>query len=265
MTGKSVHRLPCSVAESEEVFVVGDVHGCADRLDGLLALAAAMPREAPRRVLVTLGDVIDRGPDSLGAVRLTRAAGARIGADLQVGLMGNHEMFARIALDDDLPHRARMSAQTNWMVNGGARVVEEIAETGVEDVEASLRTELGTWLEGLVPSHASGGVTFVHAGLDPHAGSLKEALSATWRADFSRGFDENRHWAWVREPFLRRDAGPHHGRFVVHGHSPAGRVDRTDAAVQVARWRLNLDGGSYGTGRVRMARLVGDEATVFES
>ncbi len=56
---------------------IGDIHGCSDALRALLALIG------PRRV-VSLGDVIHRGPDAEGCIALLR----EIDADV---LLGNHE------------------------------------------------------------------------------------------------------------------------------------------------------------------------------
>src|SRR6202034_4920832 len=57
--------------DGETVFAVGDVHGCADHLQSLLDTIRRLAREAigPRR-LVYLGDLIDRGPSTLGVLRL---------------------------------------------------------------------------------------------------------------------------------------------------------------------------------------------------
>jgi len=63
---------------------IGDIHGCS------LALAALLDAIAPTRddVIVTLGDYIDRGPDSRGVVNLV----IDLSPDCQViPLVGNHE------------------------------------------------------------------------------------------------------------------------------------------------------------------------------
>ena len=54
--------------------VVGDVHGCREQLEAVLEAACAA---APDACLILLGDLADRGPDSVGAIR---AAGDAIEA-----------------------------------------------------------------------------------------------------------------------------------------------------------------------------------------
>ncbi len=52
-------------------YAIGDIHGRADLLARLLARIEAHRAGRPRR-LVFLGDAIDRGPDSAGAVAMVR-------------------------------------------------------------------------------------------------------------------------------------------------------------------------------------------------
>ncbi len=61
--------------------VVGDLHGCIEELDELLKTVSFVKG---RDTLVTVGDLVDRGPDSLGVVRRFRELGG-------VGVLGNHE------------------------------------------------------------------------------------------------------------------------------------------------------------------------------
>src|SRR5271163_2362827 len=87
--------LPRAGAPGAEIFAIGDIHGRSDLLAALLDEAAREPRRADARTVVFLGDLIDRGPDSLGAIDLAIEARERIGADRAIGLMGNHETMMR--------------------------------------------------------------------------------------------------------------------------------------------------------------------------
>lgn len=73
------------IGHFRQVIAIGDVHGCREELDELLS--RLQPAEGDR--LVFLGDLIDRGPESVGTVRLAREACALCpGSTL---IVGNHE------------------------------------------------------------------------------------------------------------------------------------------------------------------------------
>jgi serine/threonine protein phosphatase 1 len=57
--------LPCNALGRD--FVVGDLHGCTEKLSAALA-EAGFNRRVDR--LISVGDLTDRGPDSLGVLRL---------------------------------------------------------------------------------------------------------------------------------------------------------------------------------------------------
>ncbi len=65
-------------------WVVGDLQGCARELDMLLQQIRFDPA---RDELWAVGDLINRGPDSLATLRLWRDVGGR-------GVIGNHEIYA---------------------------------------------------------------------------------------------------------------------------------------------------------------------------
>ena len=60
---------------------IGDIHGCLDEFNELLNKLSYDPKEDR---LILLGDLIDRGPDSVGVVRKARELRLEC-------VMGNHE------------------------------------------------------------------------------------------------------------------------------------------------------------------------------
>lgn len=83
------------------VWVVGDIHGCFSMLMKKLRECRFDPQHD---LLVSVGDIIDRGPDSLGCLALLRES-------WMTAVRGNHE---QMALD------ARASSQSAlWLMNGG--------------------------------------------------------------------------------------------------------------------------------------------------
>ena len=65
------------------LFLVGDIQGCADALDRLLARIDFSPS---RDRLYVLGDLVNRGPGSLATLRRLRGLG-----DAATCVLGNHD------------------------------------------------------------------------------------------------------------------------------------------------------------------------------
>lgn len=271
---REILPLGRSVAPDTEIFAFGDVHGRSDLLSALMEEAAATPKLATHRVAVFLGDLIDRGPDSLGVVDLAASAAAIIGADECVGLMGNHEAVMRMALDTETEPMAALDAFATWIRNGGDQVLAEFVGPSAiprypDELLAAARRDLperiAAWLGALRPHWRSGGLLFVHAGVHPQI-PLESFLAAPWNTPLEV-LDEDAHWAWVRWPFLHHKPGPegHHGYFVVHGHTPNDSAKNARHADQVGAARLNLDAGSGVTGVCKMGLFRGDWVEVLSA
>jgi serine/threonine protein phosphatase 1 len=266
--------LPRAVAPDTEVFAIGDLHGRPDLLLALLDEAAREPRLRERRVLVFLGDLVDRGPASLGTIDLAVAGGERIGADETIALMGNHEIMMRLALDSRTPWEDAIDALETWLRNGGGATVREFAHFEVEPpgpeelvtiIRVALPDRIRVWLEGLRSNWRSGDVLFVHAGVNPTA-DLGRFLATSWSTPLAE-VEEDMHWAWVRWPFLEASPGPggFGGVLVVHGHTPNDARRDPSHLDQIHRFRLNLDAGSGKTGQAKMAVFRGADVTVIKA
>jgi hypothetical protein len=78
-----------------QTIVIGDVHGCRAELEALLSKLGPARDDA----LVFVGDLVARGPDSRGVLKLVRELSARV-------VLGNHEerlVKARAAKRDGSP------------------------------------------------------------------------------------------------------------------------------------------------------------------
>lgn len=110
--------LPGALPDSLEVFAIGDVHGQADLLAAYLdGIARAPQPPATDRLVVFLGDIVDRGPDSLRAIDLMMNASRLARADRVVLLPGNHELVLLDALDGNAE---------SWLAIGGKAVMREV-------------------------------------------------------------------------------------------------------------------------------------------
>jgi serine/threonine protein phosphatase 1 len=98
------------------VLAVGDIHGCLHALKTLLDLVAPRPED----LLVTLGDYVDRGPDSCGVLDLLIRlhSGGRL-----VALRGNHDQMMLDARDG-------LDGGDMWLACGGS---ETLASYGADD------------------------------------------------------------------------------------------------------------------------------------
>jgi serine/threonine protein phosphatase 1 len=188
--------------------------------------------------------------------------------------MGNHEAMMRLALDPATPWDDAIDAFEIWLGNGGDRTVAQFpdAPEPTDDLDAllaqaraSLPPRVLTWLSSLRASWRSGQVLFVHAGVNP-ALDLESFLAAPWNVPLA-SLDEDRHWAWVRWPFLehRPAADGFSGYFVFHGHTPNDARRDASHADQIARFRLNLDAGSAMTGIAKMAVIRDRQAEVVSA
>jgi hypothetical protein len=150
----------------EEIVAIGDVHGQAELLGALLEEIER--RALPGSPMVFLGDLIDRGPDSRGCLRLAAQAACRRPVHW---LMGNHEAMFLAWLDawDDIAPRDLHRWGTLWLENGGASVLAEFGRDSNAERGRALRAEMSPEemrvLDGLGIFHRSGETIFIHGGL----------------------------------------------------------------------------------------------------
>ena len=71
----------------QQIFI-GDVHGC---LEELITLLSRLEYNSACDTLVFVGDLVDRGPESVGVVRHVRELQAEHGQEKVQCVMGNHE------------------------------------------------------------------------------------------------------------------------------------------------------------------------------
>jgi serine/threonine protein phosphatase 1 len=259
-------KLPAGGAVEAHVFAIGDVHGHADLLEALLDGIDRQRRPAGRdRAIVFTGDLIDRGPENLRAIRLAMEAEGR--CDRRIILPGNHEQMMLEAILDPSENQNMIF----WHAVGGDAVIDEIVPPRKGNV-ADIARMVGEALpEGFVdmmlaaPSHhVEGPALFVHAGIPPWGDR---------RAFLAQGiFDhpaDNLHWAWIREEFLDWtmgwDAGddPKGRTVVVHGHTiEVGRQVEDDLELSRAmdrvtdQRRINLDIGSFAFGQLGAVEML---------
>src|SRR5579862_8944073 len=120
-------------------FAIGDVQGCAAELRTLLA---RLKFSADRDRLWFVGDLVNRGPQSLETLRLVRALG-----DNAVVVLGNHDLHLLAVMHGMRPPRR--------------------SDTLDAVLAAPDRAALGEWLLSRPLAHSEAGDLLVHAGVVP--------------------------------------------------------------------------------------------------
>jgi serine/threonine protein phosphatase 1 len=193
-------------------FVLPDIHGRYDLLcDGLAEIAARS--EGGASVIVTIGDYVDKGPDSKAVIdRLQSGVGE--GFHL-IALKGNHDAMMVDALRDP----ARMAA---WIAKGGDAALASYGG----DPAAVPQTHID-WLDGLRLMHVDTHRLYVHAGVDPEIPlDRQEEATLLWKR-YPKGFPDG------------------YGKLhVVHGH------DNDPHGPLLYEGRTNLDTLAWRTGRL---------------
>lgn len=170
------------------LFAVGDIHGCLTAFEALLQV---LDLQTDDRV-VTLGDYVDRGPDSRGV--LDRLISLHEQGQL-TALCGNHEIMMLAARED-------WKAEKYWLGYGGKEALESYAlpeRTGhLNDVPDRHWYFL---VNHCLPYFETDSHIFVHAGLHP-------------LFDLDSQPDDEIYWrTWTNR-------GPHiSGKTVICGHT----------------------------------------------
>lgn len=212
---------------TQSLYVLGDIHGQIGMLDTALErIAADGGADAP---MISLGDLVDRGPGSRAVID-TLMQGQAAGRDWTV-LKGNHDLMFQHFLEDGRIHDPRVLSGVDWLgprLGGGAT----LASYGVvasenrdpqdmfQEARAAVPPAHLAFLRDMPLYHLRGDRLFVHAGIAPGV-----PLADQTEDDL----------LWIRGPFL--DYTGAHPWLVVHGHTAL------DAPVHYGN-RINLDSGA---------------------
>lgn len=236
-------------APEELVYVIGDIHGCIDKLGNLLAQIdedTALSPNVPSRV-VFVGDYIDRGDNSADVLRFV-ADVTRAYPDRLIALMGNHERMLLDFLADPTGSAKRWirygGLQTLASFGVGAGLTTESRNAGdlldaAGDLMEVMGSDLVGWLHGLPLTWQSGSLWVVHAGADPAV-----AMDA----------QTEKTLLWGSDTFLTKDRDD--GAWVAFGHQPFEAPFAKDG-------RIGTDTGAVYGGTLTAARIAPDGTTRF--
>jgi serine/threonine protein phosphatase 1 len=201
-----------------KTYAIADLHGRFDLLE--MALGCIAKRAEPPVTLVTLGDYVDRGPDSRKIIERLMAGLGHDGWRL-ICLKGNHE--------DIMWQTCRRLPDVDWWLRngGGATLVSYGQRAGDQADVTMVPAPHLDWVERLPLMYVDRHRVFVHAGIDPDCPlEEQDAEGVIWKI------------------YPDDDDGGHGQRHVVHGHhqhahGPIFKEKRT-----------NLDTLAWYTGRL---------------
>ena len=132
---------------------IGDIHGCSKALDLVLRMARVKKSDT----IITLGDYVDRGPDTKTV--LDRLIWLQTQCRV-IALRGNHEVMMLESRTDPERHE-------DWLSHGGGQTLRSYApkkdNPGLNEVpEAHWQ-----FMENTLPWHETEAHVYVHAGLVP--------------------------------------------------------------------------------------------------
>jgi serine/threonine protein phosphatase 1 len=228
-----------AVPAGTRVYAIGDVHGCRQELERLLAIIAAdRSSSIATSYLVFIGDLIDRGPDSAGVVQ--RLMSGALPCDRQLFIMGNHEEAMLEAWGGD------METLQGWLAYGGRETLQsygidrsETYRLGPEiirRIREAVPAEHIRFIESFQDRVRLGDYLFVHAGVRPGI-----------PIDQQDSYDLR----WIRSEFLD-DGDTDHGAVIVHGHTIS---DEPEMRAN----RIGIDTGCFASGRLTALVLEGSE------
>jgi serine/threonine protein phosphatase 1 len=185
-------------ADGERVFVIGDIHGCAEELQYLLDYLREKVKLSSSDLIVFLGDYIDRGPNSREVIDLL----VNFKNDFPVTrfLKGNHEdmLMDFLGFGGNLGHA--------FLYNGGLETIQSYGISVFSPPDEMMRLlpethfQFFSSLDSIVEVQD---YYLVHAGLNP---------------EFSLDEQSGEDLFWIRESFL--DASHTFGKTIVFGHTP---------------------------------------------
>lgn len=166
---------------------IGDIHGCATALAAILRAIDPQPLDT----LVTLGDYVDRGPDSAGVLEQMIALGRRC---RHVPLLGNHEEMLIASRDDSTEFKF-------WLRYGGQQT---LASYGSAANFSQIPAAHWQFIEGCRVCWETERHFFTHASYEPDAPLDQQEREVLL-------------WQSLRDVV----PGPHRsGKIVVVGHTP---------------------------------------------
>ena len=193
------------------VMAVGDVHGQYDKLKKLMRKIKFDPAQDK---LIFLGDLIDRGPESLQCFDYVMHL-QKQHPESVIYLMGNHERemldyYDALAKTKDELDVRLLNRTSQWLVYGGDKTLPQLQKLGAKALQNRL-----DYARNLPLYYRMGDFYFCHAGVKPGVPLDQQ---------------QEKDLIWIRSEFYEGYQGK---ETVVVGHTPEnGRLSCIDVITK---------------------------------
>ena len=193
--------LQSRIEDGHKIYVMGDIHGHLATFRALLHRLNLGPEDR----LICLGDMIDRGTDSAGVIKLIRSD-KRI-----ICIKGNHEQMAIQSITKE----GKVELYQPWIKRGGKSTWGSYILQAEGDLYLAKRTFYSDakWMDGLPTQIVLDNWRFVHAGYDPRmpldSQGEKELL-------------------WIRKIWYNHESPVDPKRTIVFGHTTTTKVGKVN-------------------------------------
>ncbi len=222
---------------NKRCYAIGDIHGRFDLLAGLLEkIEADIEQREPveETFIISLGDLIDRGPDSRSVVEWAHSYNPAHSKFHYI--MGNHEemLVAGLTQTPDL--------LPQWLTYGGF----ECAQSYGLERHTLEGLEPGAIQSALIKAIPGPHLSFLKTGMDYIRFGRVILVHAGLRPEIPLEDQTPKDMRWIRDDFLSIPLGL--DLFVVHGHTP-------ENDIKIRKNRLGIDSKAYETGILTAARI----------
>lgn len=225
----------------DTIFAIGDPHGELAILKTLLK-----KWNSDNELLVITGDLVDRGADSYGVLRLAKKLVEEYGAKV---LMGNHDKMFLDFLEDPLEQYELTYPQ------GGIQTINSFFDKSValsylpEHIAKLINEQFASEIQFLKERpyfYENGNHVFVHAGVNLDLSDWKNTSPE--------------EMCWIREPFHygKNDSG----KIFVFGHTVTSFLNKDESRnvwISPCRTKIGIDGGAVFKGFLHGLRIGNDQ------
>ncbi|MEK4532102.1 metallophosphoesterase family protein [Solibacillus sp. FSL K6-1554] len=229
-----------------KIFVISDIHGMYKQFEQLLTF---WDRESK---LVLLGDLVDRGPQSLDVVKKAMELKINYGEQI-VFCKGNHEVMLL-----DFLRFPEMHCKF-YIPNGGRETIQSFMEDAPGAVKELNIIEQAYYMKEQFADEFSflesgklyeivGEVLLTHAGFE------------SYYAEVSESTDDD--FLWMRDHYLHPNKTPYVNVF---GHTPTKKIHKIDDIwLSADKKYIGIDGGCAYGGQLN-AVLLSNKGEIIET